>query len=133
MDERKKILIVDDDPDVVESMTIVLESQGYEVIQAYGGQDGLARLSEGPDLIILDVMMETEAEGLQFAYKVKVDDATYAAYRDIPIIMITSLHGKLGYRIDDATGSEYLPVNAFIDKPAQPPQLLDAVRRLLDA
>jgi CheY-like chemotaxis protein len=131
MSERKKILVVDDNPDVVESMTIVLESQGYEVIVAYGGKEGLAKLSEDPDLIILDVMMETETEGLQFAYKLRAPEGAYVAYREIPIIVVTSLHDNMSYRIDDRTGSEYLPVEEFIDKPVQPPQLLAAVQRLI--
>jgi CheY-like chemotaxis protein len=131
MSDKKKILVVDDNPDVVESMTIVLESQGYEVITAFGGREGLAKLAEMPDLIILDVMMETETEGLQFAYKVRAAEGEYVAYREIPIIVVTSLHDNMSYRIDDRTGSEYLPVEEFIDKPVQPPQLLAAVQRLI--
>jgi CheY-like chemotaxis protein len=134
MEERmapKKILVVDDNPDVVESMTIVLESQGYAVIPASGGKEALDKLQERPDLILLDVMMETETEGLQVAYKIKGEKGEYAQYKDIPIVIITSIHDNMTYRIDDAKGSDYLPVEDFIDKPVQPKQLLEVVRKYL--
>lgn len=131
MAERKKILVVDDNPDVVESMTIVLESQGYQVVSAAGGKEGLRKLEERPDLIVLDVMMATETEGLQFAYKVKAAEGPYVAYRDIPIIVVSSLHDNMSFRIDHRKGTDYLPVDEYIDKPVQPPQRLEAVRRLI--
>ena len=63
-----KILVVDDDPDTVEVIRMTLESAGYEVVSASNSRQGLERVvSEKPDLIILDVMMDTTTEGLQFS------------------------------------------------------------------
>jgi CheY-like chemotaxis protein len=124
----KKILIVDDDKDVFESMKIVLESEGYNVIWATNGKDGLDRCkSEKPDLVILDVMMNTDDEGFQVAYKMKQDEEL----RKIPIIMATSISEKTGFTFDKEKDEDFLPVNEFLEKPVDPKTLIDKVRENL--
>ena len=127
-----KILIIDDDPDIVLATRLSLESAGHEVFEASNGVQGLATLETlHPDLIILDVMMSTTTEGFQTALQLRSPDpnAPYAAYRDIPILMMTAIHSTTDLRF--APDQEYLPVDAFIDKPIDPDVLIKKVNTLL--
>ena len=128
----KKILIVDDDPDLVEVMRLTLETAGYQVFSAASGAEGLAKVKEiEPDLIILDVMMDYTTEGFQVTLNLRSPDPTseYAAYRQIPILMLTALHTttELRFKPDD----DYLPVDDFVEKPLEPGALLEKVEKLL--
>lgn len=132
----KKILIIEDDEDIVNAMRIVLEKNGYLVNWAPNGRKGLESIkNETPDLIILDVMMETHTEGFHTAYKLRSTDpkSEYAHYRNIPILMLTAIHETTQMRFDDAIESEWLPVDEFIEKPIQPEQLLSVVNRMINA
>lgn len=124
-----RILIIDDDPDITEAMTVVLENKGYEVRSAQDGDEGMERLREiRPDLIILDVMMRTSQEGFELSRELKHD----AQYKDIPILMLTAVKQKKGLDFKSAAGDEaWLPVEAFLDKPVKPDMLLDRVQDLL--
>ncbi|MGB9723857.1 MAG: response regulator transcription factor [Chloroflexia bacterium] len=127
-----KILVVDDDPDTVEVIRMTLESTGYEVISASNGRQGLERVvSDHPDLIILDVMMDTTTEGFQFSLTLRSPDpnSPYAAYRHIPILMLTAIHTTTPLRF--APDVDYLPVEEFVEKPISPERLLEKVARLL--
>jgi CheY-like chemotaxis protein len=128
-----KILIIDDDPDMILAARLCMESAGHEVIEAEDGREGLAKIeAEHPDLIILDVMMDTTTEGFQFAIKLRSPDPTspYAEYADIPIIMLTAIHSTTSLRF--GPDEDYLPVDAFVEKPFDPDQLLDQVDALLN-
>ncbi len=127
-----KVLVVDDDPDTVEVIRMTLESAGYEVMSAANGRQGLERvISEKPDLIILDVMMDTITEGFQFSLTLRSPDpnSPYAAYRHIPILMLTAIHATTPLRF--APDVDYLPVEEFVEKPISPERLLEKVGRLL--
>ncbi|HEY4711995.1 MAG TPA: response regulator, partial [Dehalococcoidia bacterium] len=79
-----KILVVDDDPDILDAVALILESQGYEVVTARDGIEGLANLkAEQPDLMILDLMMP-RMDG--FAVCKELQDPRWSKYRDIPIL-----------------------------------------------
>ena len=128
-----KILMIDDDPDIVAAIRIPLEATGYEYYAAKDGAEGLEKVKEvNPDLIILDVMMETATEGFQLSLKLrdKSPNSEYAAYRDIPILMLTAIHTTTPLRF--APDEDYLPVDAFLDKSADPDQLLAKVKELLE-
>ena len=72
MSAAKDILVIDDDRDLVETLRIVLESKNYEVRVAYDGKEGFSRIQEKlPDIIILDVMMATDTEGFDLAFKLQ--------------------------------------------------------------
>lgn len=136
MEKHPKILIVEDDPDMVESMRLVLESKSYQVVSSESTDDGLTKVrSEKPDLIILDVMMPEGTEGFHFAWRLRND--MEEEYRDIPILIVTAIHEKTEMRLypemSDATygPGEFLPVQGFIDKPVQPADLLEKVGNLL--
>jgi CheY-like chemotaxis protein len=127
-----KILIIDDDPDIVTSVRLTLENEGFEVIAAENGNEGLKKIkSEHPDLIILDVMMDTMTEGFQLSLELRSPDPTseYAKYKDIPILMLTSIHSTTSLRFGPT--EDYLPVDAFIDKPIDPESLAAKVKELL--
>ena len=124
----KKILIVDDDRDVFESMKIVLEAEGYHVDWATNGAEALQKArAEKPDLVILDVMMNSDDEGFQVTYTMKKDQALLA----IPIIMVTSVGTKTGFSFDKRKDQDFLPVNEFLEKPVDPKVLIDKVRENL--
>lgn len=128
----KKILVVDDDPDTVEVIRLTLESAGYEVISAANGEEGLRRVVEDkPDLIVLDVMMDTTTEGFHVSLQLRSPDpaSPYAAFRHIPILMLTAIHTTTPLRF--APDADYLPVDAFVEKPISPEALLKKVESLL--
>ena len=130
--QAKKVLVVDDDPDTVEVIRLTLESAGYEVISAADGAAGLKRVVEDrPDLIILDVMMDTTTAGFQFSLQLRSPDpdSPYAAYRHIPIMMLTAIHTTTPLRF--GPDSDYLPVDDFVEKPISPEALLAKVAKLL--
>lgn len=131
MDKKIKILIIDDDLDIIESTKIVLESRKYEVISAETPEEGFQKAKqENPGLIILDVMFGSKGESKGFDYAVKMKQDKLLA--PIPILMVTSVNiQNPGFGFSDKTDEEYLPVDDFIDKPAQPDELIQKVEKLL--
>ena len=120
------ILIIDDDPDFVNATRIVLEKEGYKVERAAGGKEGfqVARKSS-PDLVILDVMMDSVLDGVSVSRKMNEDDAT----RDIPIVMVTSIANT--DFADLFPTDEYIHIDAFLSKPIDPEKLIKKIRRIL--
>ena len=127
-----KILIIDDDPDIVDSCRLFLERKGFDVAGAASRDAGMKAVdSYKPDLLILDVMMDTTTAGFQFALALRSPDpaSPLAAYRQVPILMITALHRTTDLRF--GPDAEYLPVDAFVDKPVDPDKLIEKVNELL--
>jgi two-component system, OmpR family, alkaline phosphatase synthesis response regulator PhoP len=124
-----RILIIDDDPDITEAMSVVLESKGYDVDRAADGSLGMERLQANrPDLIILDVMMRTKQEGFELSRQLKSN----AEYKEIPILMLTAVKDKTGLDFKSTAGDEsWLPVEEFLDKPVKPNVLLEKVASLI--
>lgn len=127
-----KILIIDDDPDMVLAAQMTLEAAGHEIFTAASGSEGLDRIAQiKPDLIILDVMMDTTTEGFQVSLRLRSPDPTseFKEYRDIPIIMLTAIHTTTPLRF--GPDEDYLPVDVFLDKPLDPDMLLAKAEELL--
>jgi len=126
---KGKILIIDDDPDITEAMTVVLENRGYEVRGARDGTEGMEQLKQArPDLIILDVMLRTSQEGFELSRELKQNPK----YKDIPILMLTAVKQKTGLDFKAEAGDQsWLPVEEFLDKPVKPNVLLEKVEDLL--
>ncbi|MCK5565584.1 MAG: response regulator [Planctomycetes bacterium] len=124
-----KILVVDDDGDLVAAISTVLEGKGYEVATASNKEEGMAKIKEiKPDLAILDVMLSTWQDGFEMARELKGDEGL----KDIPILMLTGVGDKTGMDFKSETGdAEWLPVDAFLDKPVKSDVLLAEVERLL--
>jgi two-component system alkaline phosphatase synthesis response regulator PhoP len=122
--EKKKILVVDDDPDFAESIRSIVENGGYQVEVAYNGQEALDRLGDfHPDLILLDVMMPV-MHGHQFREELK----KMPEFRDIPTILLTSV-------AEHITSSSYMQYDMlasdaedYLQKPVKPKVLLQAIK-----
>ncbi|MDO8663142.1 MAG: response regulator [Candidatus Omnitrophota bacterium] len=128
MESKARILIIDDDPDIVQSMRVVLESKNYRVENATSGEEGLRMVkAEKPDLVILDVMMETSDKGFDVARKIKWDKDC----KDIPILMLTAIKENTGLDFKNEAGDEvWLPVDDYCDKPLDPQVLISKVESL---
>ncbi len=123
----KKILIVDDDPDLVEAVTMILESKNYEVSAAYGGIEGLEKArTENPDLIVLDVMMP-DKDGYVVCKELKADPDL----RNIPVLLLTAVVSKISTsRYTQQMGLE-TEADDYIDKPVEPEVLVKRIETLL--
>ena len=128
MSEKKKILIIDDDKDYGEALRIVLESNGYEVNHLLNIDDGRKAVEKNkPDLIILDVMMDKHTDGFEFCYSLKHDEACSA----IPILMVTAVTEKTGFKFSPETDGEYLQADDYVAKPIPVAELLSRVKKLI--
>ena len=133
--ENPKILVVDDDPDVVELIRITLEANNYKVYSAENGSEGLRRVKEiRPDLIILDVMMDSITEGFQVSYQLRSRDpqSEYREFSNVPIIMLTGVSKKMHMKFSPKTDKDYLPVDEFLEKPIHLDALLEKVNNLIN-
>ena len=127
-----KILIIDDDPDIVTAVRLTLESAGHQIVTASSGKEGLQKVkAEHPGLIILDVMMETHTEGFQLALKLHSPDpaSDLKQFKDTPILMLTAIHSTTPMRYEPDI--DYLPVQLFVDKPIDPDDLIKKVTWIL--
>jgi DNA-binding response OmpR family regulator len=124
---RKYVLIVDDDPDLVETVAMLLESKGYEVGKAYDGIEGEEAIKKRhPDVVVLDVMMPRK-NGYQLCKELKANEAT----RGIPILLLTAV----GDAVPTTSYSHYEGMSTeaedFLPKPVDAHTLVEAVERLL--
>jgi DNA-binding response OmpR family regulator len=122
MEQKKKILIVEDERDIVKALTIRLRGAGYEVVTAFDGAQGIFTAhKENPDLIILDIRMPA-GNGFSVAEKLKESVNTLA----IPVIFLTGSPEKNSEEKAMAVGARF-----YVKKPYDPEELLDAVSRAL--
>ncbi|MCK4419655.1 response regulator [Candidatus Aerophobetes bacterium] len=131
---KESVLVIDDDSQMVEFVRRVLEAHSYQVHSAPSAEKGLKKVKElSPDLIILDVMLETKGEGFWTAQKLKSTDAhsEYRAYSHIPILMLTAINSEMKLRYSPETDGEYLPAEDFVEKPVEPSELVRKVKNLL--
>ena len=125
---KKRILIVDDDQDYGDALRIVLENNGYEVNHVLNIRDGLKALEgEKPNLIILDVMMDRHTDGFDLCYNLKHDEAC----RTIPIMMVTAVTEKTGFKFSPETDGEYLEADVYVAKPIPVAELLSRVNKMI--
>jgi len=128
---RATILIIDDDPDFLETTQAMLESEDYKVITATDGKKGLEMIGrEDPDLIILDIMMDSMYEGFSVVSTLR-GTPEFVDYRDTPIIMVSSVKQEYGTRFSLPEGGEHLQGEVYLDKPINFQELLDSIARLL--
>ena len=122
-----KILIVDDDPDLVEAVTMILESKKYDVVAAYGGIEGLDKAkTEKPDLIVLDVMMP-DKDGYAVCKELKADPQL----NKIPVLLLTAVVSRIPTtRYTQQMGLE-TEADDYIDKPVEPEVLVKRIETLL--
>lgn len=124
----KKILLIDDDIDIIELNRALLTRAGYEVSFAFGGEEGLQKaLEEHPDLVILDVMMSSVGEGFEVARQIRAHEPI----KHTPILMLTGVNREHPFNLRIGPDEEWNPVDSFIEKPVQRELLLEKVRTLL--
>ena len=124
----KKILDIDDDIDVLEARKIILEHSNYDVVQATTIKvAGEILESEEIDLIILDVMMEKDSDGFNFAQYVKMNEK----FKHIPIILATAVNQISKFKFNIEEDGNFLPVEKFMEKPIDPDDLIATIKGLL--
>lgn len=129
MSTKKKILVVDDDPDYIEQVCVVLASEGYEVFTAGGEEEAREMLlTVTPDLAIVDLMMEHKDSGFVLAHYVK------KLYPETPVILITAVASVTGMSFvpQSADAQSWVKTECVLDKPIRAEQLKEQVRKLLD-
>jgi CheY-like chemotaxis protein len=120
-----KILCVEDEPQMIDLIKLILETEGYEVIGAEGGQEGLKLMrSEQPDLILLDLMMP-EMDGGDVFHHMKEE----VELRDIPVIVVTAKAAP----IDKVLWINVAKVDDYVTKPFGPRELVESVEKVLAA
>lgn len=127
--DRKKVLLVDDDVDFLEANRVALEAAGLEVLTATDSKSGIeAAEHQHPDLIIMDLMMEKLYSGFSAVQALNAHEAT----RAIPVIMVSAVTTDTGFRVDEAGDvPAWLDVVEFINKPIDPIELAKKVNAVL--
>ena len=125
----QKILVVDDDPDILDAVTMILESQDYQVVTARDGVEALANLkAETPDMMILDLLMP-KMDG--FSVLKELQDPRWSKYRNIPILILTSVREEASRRRYELETGLELGVDDYVEKPMRPDILLERVEKLI--
>jgi len=129
----KEVLIVDDDPDFVETTEIILRGNGYKTRTANDGEEALKKVREkAPDIILLDIMMKTKGDGIWASEKIRAEEDL----KEIPIIMITAVNQNaemVKFHLGQELDTEYMPVNVFMEKPIETEELLKEIDKLIGA
>ncbi len=121
-----KVLIIDDDIDLVESIANLLEAKNYSVSVAHNGQDGVQKAqAEKPDLILLDVMMTTRDEGFNVARNL----SQIPELKGTPVVMVSGVRKEMNLPFQIEPDDNWLPVKEFLEKPIKPETLLNAVQK----
>jgi len=124
-----KILIVDDDPDIVDALYVLLEGEGYDVVSASDGEEGLERIKEeNPDLIILDLLMP-KLDG--YGVCKTLQDPRWSKWKDIPILVLTSVREEASQRRYELETGMRMDVDDYVEKPINPDVVMERVNKIL--
>jgi len=131
MSSVKTVLIIDDDEDFQASIGAFLESEGYRVVRAGSGREGLVKLREcEPDAILLDIMMETMNEGYGVAFTIK-HQPEYERFQDVPLIMLSSIRENPDQRFPRAEEAALIRPDRYLTKPVDLDVLLATLAKTL--
>jgi DNA-binding response OmpR family regulator len=129
---RTKILVVDDDPDFREAITVILQSAGHKTVEAVNAADGAGKLlAERPDLVLLDIMMDNLFDGYSLCHAIKTAKE-FESVRNTPIIFVSAVKtiagSRFGFKGEDVglTGPD-----DYMDKPVKAAELLARINRIL--
>lgn len=128
MSDAKRILIVDDDTDHLDQISLIVRSAGYEVCTAQSRQEGEElMLAKAPDLAILDIMMEEKDAGFILAHNIK------KLYPATPVILLSAVRAATGldFSTRSVDAASWIKADMIMDKPVRPDQLKAEIRRLL--
>ncbi len=124
-----KVLVIDDDPDIRDVLSVVLEGEGFEVVTAVDGLQGLEMIkAETPDLIVLDLMMP-QLDGFGVCNTLR--DPRWARWSKIPIIVLTSVREEASRRRYELETGLSMDVDDYVEKPLDPDIMLERVRNIL--
>ncbi len=122
MADKKKILIIDDDPDILDSVKAILDGSGFEAITASTGKEGISAFeSQKPDLILCDMMMERIDEGTKVAEEIRRKDPK------VPIYLMSSIGSATASNIE----IDKLGFNGVFQKPVDPPSMVASIKKAL--
>ena len=130
---KKKILVIDDDPDFRDAVTPILETAHYDVVSALNPEQGKEKIfSENPDLILLDIMMDSLFDGFSLCHAIKTSKE-YKEFKNTPIIFVSAVKEKTGSRFQfKGEDQGLIGPDDYIDKPVKPDDLLARIERLLN-
>jgi two-component system response regulator VicR len=121
--EAKKVLCIEDDPEMIDLIKLILEREGFQFVGAVGGREGLEAIArEKPDLVLLDIMMP-DVDGWDVYRQMKADEQS----KDIPVIVVTAK----AQSIDKVLGLHIAKVDDYVTKPFGPKELLRSIDRVL--
>ncbi|HLB65359.1 MAG TPA: response regulator [Anaerolineales bacterium] len=131
MSPRKRLLVIDDDPDFVDGIKSILVGADYDVDVAYNPKTGLQALqAKSYDLLLLDIMMGRGAEGVMIARKIRKDPKL----RELPVLIITGIREQIAFLFPGGPmHPHFVPVDELVEKPVEPKLLLERVSALLQA
>jgi two-component system response regulator VicR len=122
-EEKKKVLCIEDEKEMIDLIKLILERRGFEVLGALGGKEGLEVIRrEKPDLILLDLMMP-EVDGWEVYRQMKADEKL----KDIPVVVVTAK----AQSIDKVLGLHIAKVDDYVTKPFGPQELLKSIDKVL--
>jgi CheY-like chemotaxis protein len=127
-----KIFVIDDDPDFIKIVSLMLESKSYDVVAAENPKDAMKKLVvEKPDLILLDIMMDSLFDGYSMCNEIKTSEK-FQELKDTPIIFVSAVKEKAGSRFNFETDRQGLVgPDDYIDKPVHPEDLYMRIEKLL--
>lgn len=130
---KKKILVIDDDPDFTDAVTPILETALYDVVNASNSEEGKEKIfSEKPDLILLDIMMDSLFDGFSLCHAIKTSKE-YKEFKNTPVIFVSAVKEKTGSRFQfKGEDQGLIGPDDYIDKPVKPDDLLARIERLLN-
>lgn len=130
MSEKQNILVVDDDPELVETVTTLLDSVGYQTSYAYQIEKGIELAKkERPDLILLDIMFVDQPgpDGITASIQIHKDPEV----QDIPVIILSGIKQVVDFPYEYSPDPTWMPVKTFIDKPVKPDKLLTEIEKVI--
>lgn len=129
MTQKKKLLIIDDDPDYVSGVKAILDAADFDVEVAYNPKDGFQALQSKPyDLLLLDIMMGRGAEGVALARKIRKDPKL----RWMPVLIITGIREQIAFLFPgQPVHPHFVEFDELVEKPVEPKLLLEKVSALL--
>ncbi|MFC1763576.1 response regulator [Planctomycetota bacterium] len=128
MDRPRNVLVIDDDASFVAAIIPTLRSKGYRIDTAWNKEEAIEKINRlKPDLILLDIMLETITDGFHLCYKLKHDPEM----KKIPVLAVSAINKKMGLRFSPATDGEYFEADDFVEKPVDPTDLLKRIEKLL--
>ena len=127
--KKAKVVVVDDDREIRDTVQAMLETRGYAALTAGDRDEGMATIRrERPELVILDVMMESWQDGFDMSREIRKDPEL----KDTRILMLTAVGEKTGVDVKSSAGDPtWLPVDAFLEKPVEPNTLFSHIEKLL--